>query len=100
MTLALHWFLPTTGDGRQIVGAFVGRNGRSADTATRAPSLGYLTQVATAAEQLGFESVLTPAGTWCEDPWIATAALIGATERLGFIVALRPSAMTPTAVAQ
>jgi alkanesulfonate monooxygenase len=100
MTLSLHWFLPTTGDGREIVGAFIGRRGRSADTATRPPTLGYLTQVATAAEQLGFDSVLTPTGTWCEDPWIATAALISATERLRFIVALRPSAMTPTAVGQ
>jgi alkanesulfonate monooxygenase len=100
MTLSLHWFLPTTGDGREIVGAFIGSRGRSAETATRPPTLRYLSQVATAAEQLGFDSVLTPTGTWCEDPWIATAALIGATERLRFIVALRPSAMTPTAVAQ
>ena len=100
MTLSLHWFLPTTGDGRDIVGAFIGQRGRSAESATRPPSLGYLTQVATAAEQLGFDSMLTPTGTWCEDPWVATAALIGATERLRFIVALRPSAMTPTAVAQ
>jgi alkanesulfonate monooxygenase len=100
MTLTLHWFLPTTGDGRHIVGAFIGRKGRSAEFATRPPTLGYLTQVATAAEQLGFDSVLTPTGTWCEDPWIATAALIGATERLRFIVAVRPSSMTPTAVAQ
>jgi alkanesulfonate monooxygenase len=98
--LALHWFLPTTGDGRDIVGAFIGSRGRSAESATRPPTLGYLTQVARAAEQLGFDSVLTPTGTWCEDPWIATAALIGATERLRFIVAVRPSSMTPTAVAQ
>jgi alkanesulfonate monooxygenase len=99
-SLRLHWFLPTTGDGREIVGAFIGSRGRSAESATRQPTLAYLTQIATAAEQLGFESVLTPTGTWCEDPWIATAALIGATERLRFIVAVRPSAMTPTAVAQ
>jgi alkanesulfonate monooxygenase len=100
MTLRLHWFLPTTGDGRDIVGAFIGSHGRSADSATRAPTLRYLTQVATAAESLGFDSLLTPTGTWCEDPWIATAALIGATDRIRFIVAVRPSAMTPTAVAQ
>jgi alkanesulfonate monooxygenase len=100
MSLRWHWFLPTTGDGRDIVGAFIGAAGRTADTASRAPSLRYLTQVAAAADTLGFESVLTPTGTWCEDPWITTAALIGATERLKFIVALRPSTMTPTAVAQ
>jgi alkanesulfonate monooxygenase SsuD/methylene tetrahydromethanopterin reductase-like flavin-dependent oxidoreductase (luciferase family) len=27
--------------------------------------------VAKAAEQLGFEAVLTPTGTWCEDAWLA-----------------------------
>ena len=33
-------------------------------------------QVARTAEQLGFEGVLTPTGTWCEDAWLVTAALI------------------------
>ena len=29
-------------------------------------------------ERLGFDGVLTPVGSQCTDPWIATAALIGA----------------------
>ena len=33
--------------------------------------------MAKSAEQVGFEAVLTPTGTWCEDAWLATAALIG-----------------------
>ncbi len=94
----LHWFLPTSGDGRDIVGAGH-RTERGAD-AGRPPDLDYLTQVATAAERLGFESVLTPTGTWSEDSWISTAALIAATRRLTFIVALRPGLATPTLTAQ
>ena len=43
--------------------------------------------MARAAEQLGFAAVLTPTGTWCEDAWLATAALITQTSRLKFLVA-------------
>ena len=60
----------------------------------------YLAQVAKAAEQLGFEAVLTPTGTWCEDAWLATAALIAHTTRLKFLVAFRPGLVTPTLAAQ
>jgi alkanesulfonate monooxygenase len=94
----LHWFLPTSGDGRDIVGA--GHRSERGATAGRPPDLNYLTQVAIAAERLGFEAVLTPTGTWSQDAWISTAALIAATRRLRFIVALRPGLMTPTLTAQ
>jgi alkanesulfonate monooxygenase len=62
--------------------------------------LGYLTQVARAAEQLGFEAVLTPTGMWCEDAWLTTAMLSQQTERLKFLVAFRPGMLTPTLAAQ
>ena len=42
----------------------------------RAPDLEYLAQVARAADRLGFDGMLTPCGTGCEDAWLATAALI------------------------
>jgi alkanesulfonate monooxygenase len=96
--LHLHWFLPSSGDGRDIVGA--GHRTERGSAAARPPDLDYLTQVATAAERLGFEAVLTPTGTWSEDAWIATAALIPATRRLQFIVALRPGLISPTLTAQ
>lgn len=101
MALHPHWYLPTSGDGRDIVG-WVHAKTETDDPHElgRAPSLDYLSSIATAADQLGFESVLTPVGTWCEDPWITTAALIQSTRRLHFIVALRPDAATPTFVAQ
>jgi len=56
--------------------------------------------VARTAEQLGFEAVLTPTGTWCEDAWLTTAALTQQTTRLKFLVAFRPGLVSPTIAAQ
>ncbi|PCG85831.1 alkanesulfonate monooxygenase [Streptomyces sp. WZ.A104] len=61
----------------------------------RAPDIDYLDQIAEAAEQLGLAAVLTPAGTWCEDAWPTTVALAQHTERLKFLVAFRPGAISP-----
>lgn len=101
MALHPHWYLPTSGDGRDVVGWVHSRIATAEPRPTdRAPTIDYLADVARAAERLGFASVLTPAGTWCEDPWIVTAALLRETRRLRFIVALRPDAVTPTLAAQ
>jgi alkanesulfonate monooxygenase len=99
MTLRFHWFLPTNGDGRDIVS---GGHGAPAGAAggIRSPSAGYLGQIARSAEQLGFEGALTPTGTWCEDAWLTTAMLTGVTERLKFLVAFRPGLTSPTLAAQ
>ena len=91
--VSLHWFLPTAGDDRHVVGF-------GATTGHRDPSRRYLSQVARAAEQLGFDAVLTPTGTACEDAWITTASLLGDTERLRFLVAFRPGLVSPTLSAQ
>jgi alkanesulfonate monooxygenase len=99
MTVHLHWFLPTTGDGRTIVERFHA-NRSLGPAAARQPSIEYLAQVARAAEQLGFEGVLTPTGTWCEDAWLTTAALIRETAALKFLVAFRPGVISPTLAAQ
>jgi alkanesulfonate monooxygenase len=40
---------------------------------------------------LGFEGVLIPTGTWCEDAWLTASALLAETERLKFLVAFRPA---------
>ncbi len=94
MSLVFHWFLPTSGDGRGIVG------GGGVRASTRPPDIDYLAQVARAAEQVGFSGVLTPTGTWCEDAWLVTAALISQTQRLKFLVAFRPGLSSPTLAAQ
>jgi alkanesulfonate monooxygenase len=93
----VHWFLPTSGDSRDIVGVIQEGPG-VADL--RAPTVDYLGQVARSAEQLGYEAVLTPTGTWCEDAWIFTAALSQVTRRLKFLVAFRPGFISPTLAAQ
>jgi alkanesulfonate monooxygenase len=97
--LTFHWFLPTNGDGRQLVGGGHGVGTGSAGS-IRPASIGYLTQVARAAEQVGFEGALTPTGVWCEDAWLTTAMLVAQTERLKFLVAFRPGVMSPTLAAQ
>lgn len=93
MSLSLHWFLPTTVDSRTVIP--FGPDGHR-----RAPTIDYLAQVARAADQLGYTGVLTPTGTWCEDAWLVTAALLRETSRLKFLVAFRPGALTPTLAAQ
>ena len=106
--LKLHWFLPTTGDGRTLVGGGhsvpkgigVGGGGEGSAAQFREPSIDYLARIAATADALGFEGVLTPTGTWCEDAWLATSALIRETERLKFLVAFRPGLMSPTLAAQ
>ncbi|HEX6352399.1 LLM class flavin-dependent oxidoreductase [Actinophytocola sp.] len=99
MTVHLHWFLPTSGDGRTIVERFHA-NRSLGPSAARQPDIDYLAQIARSAEQLGFEAVLTPTGTWCEDAWLTTAALIRETTKLKFLVAFRPGVISPTLAAQ
>ncbi|MCQ4213917.1 LLM class flavin-dependent oxidoreductase [Streptomyces longispororuber] len=99
MPLTFHWFLPTNGDSRHVVGGGHGVPTGSAG-GDRPASLAYLGQVARTAEQLGFEGALTPTGAWCEDAWLTTAMLAERTERLKFLVAFRPGLVAPALAAQ
>jgi alkanesulfonate monooxygenase len=86
----VFWFLPTHGDGH-----FLG----SADGG-RAITFAYLRQVAQAADDLGFGGVLLPTGSTCEDAWITAATLVPETQRLRFLVAVRPGIMPPAVAAR
>ncbi|GGS63962.1 LLM class flavin-dependent oxidoreductase [Streptomyces griseoviridis] len=97
--LTFHWFLPTTGDSRHVVGGGHGAAPGSA-AGDRPASVEYLGQIARTAEQLGFVGALTPTGAWCEDAWLTTAMLTQVTERLKFLVAFRPGQIGPTLSAQ
>ncbi|MHB9757305.1 LLM class flavin-dependent oxidoreductase [Streptomyces sp. BYX5S] len=97
--LTFHWFLPTTGDSRHVVGGGHGSTPGAAG-GDRPASVEYLGQIARTAEQLGFEGALTPTGAWCEDAWLTTAMLTQVTERLKFLVAFRPGQISPTLSAQ
>ncbi|WP_331738336.1 LLM class flavin-dependent oxidoreductase [Embleya sp. NBC_00896] len=109
MSMRVHWFLPTASDGRSLTVGTRGTHGREAEAASppqptadrfRAPTIRYLAQIARAAEDVGFDAVLTPTGTWCEDAWLTCAALAQETERLRFMVAFRPGLVSPTLAAQ
>nr|WSZ97088.1 LLM class flavin-dependent oxidoreductase [Streptomyces sp. NBC_00857] len=102
MSLTFHWFLPTYGDSRHVIGGGHGvpAGGAGAAGGQRPADLGYLAQIGRAAEQLGFEGALTPTGAWCEDAWLTTAMLARETERLKFLVAFRPGFVSPTLAAQ
>ena len=80
------WFLPTHGDGRYL-GTGVG---------ARHVTLGYLSQIARAADELGYFGVLLPTGKSCEDSWVVASAMVPLTERLRFLVAVRPGLNEPS----
>ena len=88
--LNLFWFLPTGGDGRYL-GSTIGH--RPAD-------FGYLREIAVAVDRLGFGGVLLPTGNNCLDGWTLGSALAPATERLKFLLALRPGILSPALAAR
>ncbi len=83
--MQISWFIPTTGDGRYL----------ATSRGSRLTDLAYLQQIAQAADHLGFYAVLLPTGNSCEDSWVIASALIPATQRLRFLVAIRPGIMSP-----
>jgi alkanesulfonate monooxygenase len=88
--LDLFWYLPTHGDG-----PYLGTQDRH-----RPASFGYMRDITQAADRVGFKGVLLPTGTRCEDAWITAAALLPSTERLRFLVALRPGSGSPALFAR
>jgi alkanesulfonate monooxygenase len=99
VSLSFHWFLPTNGDSRHVVGGGHGTPA-TASGRDRPPPIAYLSQIARAAEDLGFVGALTPTGAWCEDAWLTTAMVSQNSERLKFLVAFRPGFVSPTLAAQ
>ena len=89
-TADVLWFLPTHGDGRYL----------GSDIGARHVSLGYLSQIARAADELGYFGVLLPTGRSCEDSWIVASAMVPLTQRLRFLVAVRPGLSEPSMTAR
>jgi alkanesulfonate monooxygenase len=79
------WFLPTHGDGRYL----------ATSHGSREVDLSYLTQIAQAADRLGYYGVLLPTGRSCEDSWVVASALAPLTKNLRFLVAVRPGLQSP-----
>lgn len=86
----VFWFIPTHGDSRYL----------GTSEGARQLDHGYLKQVAQAADALGYEGVLIPTGRSCEDPWVVAASLIPVTQRLKFLVAVRPGLHQPALAAR
>jgi alkanesulfonate monooxygenase len=84
------WFFPTSGDERYL-GSTVGR---------RAASFDYLKQIAMALDSLGYYGALLPTGTGCEESWVVATALMAVTQRLRYLIAIRPSIMQPAQAAR
>lgn len=79
------WFIPTSGDG-----AYLG-----SDELSRPADPGYFREIATAVDRLGYSGVLIPVGVACEESFVLAANLAAYTEKLKFLVAIRPGTATP-----
>lgn len=89
--MEINWFLPTGGTDGRYLGTTLGN---------RVADIEYLQQIAQAADNLGFNGVLTPTGRHCEDAWLITSHLAAVTKRLKFIVAFRPGLIAPALAAR
>src|SRR5471030_670494 len=83
--LNIFWFIPTHGDSRYL----------GTSKGARAVDADYLKQVAVAADTLGYDGVLLPTGRSCEDAWVVASSLISVTQKLKFLVAIRPGLSSP-----
>lgn len=88
--MQILWFIPTHGDGRHLATNMGGRT----------TNLQYLRQIAQAIDHLGYTGALIPTGRSCEDAWVVAASLISVTERMKFLVAIRPGITSPGVAAR
>ncbi len=79
------WFIPSSGDG-----AYLG-----SDDLSRPVDPAYFREIARAADRLGYSGVLIPTGAACEESFILATDLAAHTERLKFLVAIRPGTASP-----
>ncbi len=79
------WFIPSSGDGSYL----------GSDLRARPGDPDYFRQIARAADNLGYSGVLIPTSVACEESFILAADLAAHTERLKFLVAVRPGTASP-----
>lgn len=88
--MEILWFIPTGSDGRYL----------ASQKSQRPPTFSYLKQVAIAVDELGFTGALLPTGRFCEESWSLASALAPLTQRMKFLVAVRPGVTTPSYAAR
>lgn len=79
------WFIPSSGDGSYL----------GSDALSRPADPGYFREIAVAVDRLGYSGVLIPVGAACEESFVLAADLAARTEKLKFLVAIRPGTATP-----
>lgn len=84
------WFIPTHGDGHYL----------GSTKGARIADFSYFKQISQAADRLGYTGVLIPTGRSCEDPWTLASSLAAITDRLKFLIAVRPGIMSPAVAAR
>jgi len=90
MKLNLCWYCPSSGSGRYL----------SSGPLDVPQSMRYILESATAAESLGFDSLLMPVSPRCVDPFIVAAFLAQNTTNLRLLVAIRPGMWNPVQAAR
>src|SRR5690242_1755342 len=99
--MSVHFLtmVPSSGDS-----AYPGSDGNPAGnwagTSTREPNLDYISKIARVTEEVGFDTLLLPVGSFCLDGWVATSFVAQQTTTLRFLVALRPGFVSPTVAAR
>ncbi|MFT4177733.1 MAG: FMNH2-dependent alkanesulfonate monooxygenase [Luteolibacter sp.] len=88
--MKILWFIPTHGDGRYLASA----------VGARPTTLHYLKQIAQAVDELGYYGALLPTGRSCDDAWVVASTLLPVTQRMKFLVAIRPGLTSPTLAAR
>ena len=88
--MEIFWFIPTNGDFRQF----------NSTEGARPATFNYVKQIAQAVDDLGYTGVLIPTGKTCEEGFIVASTLVPVTERLKFLVAVRPGLMSPSFAAR
>lgn len=79
------WFIPSSGDGSYL----------GSDDLVRPADPAYLREIAIASDRLGYSGVLIPVGAACEESFVLAANLAAVTEKLKFLVAIRPGTASP-----
>ena len=84
-SLDFFWFFPTNGDVHYF----------GSDSGLRKTDNAYFREIAIALDRMGYYGALLPTGNFCEDGLVTATSLVPFTERMRFLIALRPGAITP-----
>ena len=79
------WFIPGSGDGSYL----------GSEQLNRPADPAYFREIASAVDRLGYSGVLIPTGSTCEESFVLAANLAAVTQKLKFLVAIRPGTASP-----